>query len=146
PDAVAGTLDHVIRPALVPDVAVLIHAALVAGAAPVADELLPGCLRVLPVLEEEHRILHAVAGAVHGDFAELAARTLVAGLVDDRNAMPRIRPADGAGLHRPGRLAVADHVVDLGLAEHLVDGHSQLRARPFDHRDANRFARAHDGA
>src|SRR5574339_321451 len=82
PDAVARTLDDVVRAPLVPEVAVLIHLALVAGEAPVADELVLRRLRVLPVLEEEHGIGFAVAAAVDRDLAQLAARPLVALLVD----------------------------------------------------------------
>src|ERR1043165_9111577 len=122
PDAVARALDDVVGAALVPDVAVFIHAALVAGQAPaVADELVAGGLRVLPVLEEKHRVVRAV----DRDFAELAALHFRPALVDHRDPVPGIRPADRAGLHRPGGLAVADDVVDLGLAEHLVDGDAE---------------------
>src|SRR5712671_2636165 len=52
----------------------------------------------------------------------------------------------GSGLHRPGGVAVAHHVIDLGLAEHFVDRHAELRLRPFDHRHADRFAGAHDAS
>src|SRR5258706_1653980 len=51
PDAVAGALDHVVGASLVPEVADLVHAALVAGQAPVADELLARRFRGLPVFE-----------------------------------------------------------------------------------------------
>jgi enoyl-CoA hydratase/carnithine racemase len=49
------------------------------------------------------------------------------------------RPAS----RRAGRTAVADDVVDLGLAEHLVDRHAQLLAAPGEHRVAHRLAGAH---
>jgi hypothetical protein len=141
-DAVAGSLDHVVRAPLVPEVAVLIHAALVPGAAPVADELLARGVRILPVLEEKHRIIVLL----YRYFAQFPARYLRALFIHDRDLVAGIRPADRAGLHRPRGLAVADHVVDLGLAEHLVDRHAELLARPLDHRHAHRFAGAHDGA
>jgi hypothetical protein len=42
-------------------------------------------------------------------------------------------------------IAVAHDVVDLGLAEHLVDDHAQLVAAVGKHRVAHRLAGAHDG-
>src|SRR5207237_5053783 len=109
-----------------------------------AYELLARRLRVLPALEEETRIRLSIAVPVDRDFAELAGRELVALLVDHRHAVTGIRPANRAGLHRPCRLAVAHHVVDLRLAEHLVDGHAELLAGPVDERDVHRFSRAQD--
>src|SRR3954462_1178893 len=55
-DPVARALDHVVAAALVPEVAVLVHAPLVAGRRPVADELLFRRARVLPVFEKENGI------------------------------------------------------------------------------------------
>ena len=57
---------------------------------------------------------------------------------------PGIRPPHRSGLRRPQRLRVADDVVHLGLAEHLVDRHAERVARPFEHRRADRLSRAHD--
>src|SRR6185369_15362477 len=95
PDAVARTLDHVVRAALVPEVAVVVHPPLVARAAPFAGELLARRLRVLPVLDEEHRVRRAVdIAAAHGNLPELAARLFVALLVDDLHAMAGIRAPD----------------------------------------------------
>src|SRR6185436_5753540 len=136
-DAVARALDDVVGAALVPEIAVVVALALVAGAGPVADELVARGLRILPVLEEEHGIALVAKVAMHRDLAQLAARQLLAFAVDDRHPVPGVRPADRAGLHRPGRLAVADDVIDLGLAEHLVDRDPELGARPFDHRRAH---------
>src|SRR6185369_16835175 len=130
---VARALDDVIGAALVPEVAVVVALALVAGAGPVADELVARGLRILPVFEEEHRVALIAEAAVHRDLAQLAGRELLAFLVDDGHPVPGIGPADRAGLHRPGRLAVADDVIDLGLAEHLVDGDPELLPRSLDH-------------
>src|SRR6185369_9534802 len=112
-----------------------------------AGELFARRPGILPILNEENRVRRAVnVSAADGDLAELAARLFVPLLVDDPHAMPGIRPADRAGFHRPRGLAVADDVVDLGLAENLVDRDAELAARPIDHRDADRFAAAHDRA
>ncbi len=81
-----------------------------------------------------------------GYLSQLARRQLVALVVDHRHPMSWIRTPDGSGLHRPGGVAVAHHVIDLGLAEHFVDRHAELRLRPFDHRHADRFAGAHDAS
>ena len=69
--------------------------------------------------------------------------------------MPRIRPPHAAGARRPARrhpagaravlAAVADDVVHLGLAEHLVDDHAQLVAAVREHALAHGLAGAHDG-
>jgi hypothetical protein len=59
---------------------------------------------------------------------------------------PRIRAAHRSGSRRPQRLRVADDVVHLGLAEHLVDRDAEGVARPVEHRCADGFARAHDRA
>src|SRR6185369_8252421 len=69
-DAVAGGLDHVVRASLVPEVAVVVHAALVAGTAPFADELLARSVRILPVLEEEHWIVVLL----YRNFAQFSSR------------------------------------------------------------------------
>ncbi|TAN51940.1 MAG: hypothetical protein EPN19_11665, partial [Betaproteobacteria bacterium] len=146
PDAVARALDDVVGAPLIPDRAVLVHAPLVAGAAPVADEFFLRRLGIVPVAEKEHRVVAALAAPVDRDLAQFAARHFLARRVHDRDAVPRIGAPDRPGLHRPRRLAVADDVIDFRLAEHLVDRHAELLARPVDHRDADRFARAHQRA
>ena len=83
---------------------------------------------------------------MHRDLAELTARSLVALLVDDRYAVPRVWPADRAGFHRPGSLAIPDHIVDLGLAEHFVDRNAEILPGPLDDRHAHRLPSAHDRA
>src|SRR5258708_12799258 len=125
-NARAGALADIVRAPLVPEIAVGVGLALVAGAAPVADELVARGLRVLPVLEEEHRIILPV----HGDLAQLAGRQLLALVVDHRDAMPRIRPSDRAGLHRPAGLPFPPHVLDLALPDHLVDRHAEPPLAP----------------
>src|SRR5207302_11426434 len=141
-DAIAGALDEVVGAALVPEVAVLFHFSLVARDGPVADEFLPGRFRIFPVFKEKYWVMVFL----HGDLAELSPGEFQPLVIDDGDPMPRVRPADRSGLHRPRRLAVADHVVDLGLAEHLVDRDAELRLGPLDHRRADGFARAHDGS
>src|SRR6185436_11768586 len=95
-DAVARALDDVVGATLVPEIAVVVALALVAGAGPVADKLVARGLRVLPVLEEEHRVALVAEAAVHRDLAQLAARQLLALAVDDGDPVPGIGPADRA--------------------------------------------------
>ena len=84
--------------------------------------------------------------AVQGDVAGRATPAFVAVVVDDRDAMARIRPPHAAGARRPANGAVADDVVDLGLAEHLVRDHAERVAAPGEHGVADRLAGAHDRA
>src|SRR5439155_8393434 len=92
PDAVARALDDVVRAALVPELAVRIGLALVARAAPLADELVLRRLRILPVLEEEHGII----GAMHRNLAQLAGREFAALIIDHRYTMAGIGASNGA--------------------------------------------------
>ena len=83
---------------------------------------------------------------MQGDVARGAARAFAAVVVDHGDAVPGIRPAHAAGARRPARGAVADDVVDLGLAEHLVRHDAEPVAAPGEDGVADRFAGAHDGA
>ena len=69
PDAVAGRGDHIVGATAVPEVAVLVAHTEIPGQQPVAGELVPGGHRVVPVLEQHHRI-----GPPEGDLADLAGR------------------------------------------------------------------------
>ncbi len=82
----------------------------------------------------------------HRDFAYLPHRDLCARVIDDADAVSRIRASHRPRLGRPERAAIADDVVDLGLAEHLVDGHAEPILRPLEDRLADRLASAHDRA
>ncbi len=84
--------------------------------------------------------------AVHRDVARLAGGHLAAVLVDERDAVPRVGSPHRAGLRRPERVRVADDVVHLGLAEHLVHRDAERLARPLEHGGAERLARAHRAA
>ena len=84
------------------------------------------------------RLTATSPGSPRGDLAAV--------VVDDRDAMARIRPAHRARLRRPQRVRVADDVVHLGLAEHLVDRDAERVLRPREHRRAHRLAGAHDAA
>ena len=68
-DAIAGALDHIVGAALVPVEAVRVAHREVAGPAPAAGELRLRRRRVVPVLEQHHRI-----GPPEGDLADLAGR------------------------------------------------------------------------
>ncbi len=160
-DAITRGLEHVVGAALVPEIAIDIHHRGVAGAAPAvvdaAGELRARGFVVAPVAEEEHGVGMAVdVAAMHGHLAGRAARALAPVVVDHGDAVARVGAAHAAGARGPtgqrsaiaaGRdAAVADDVVDFGLAEHLVDRDAQRVAAPVEDRVADRFARAHDRA
>src|SRR4051812_20104043 len=89
-DAVARGLEHVVGPALVPEIAFRVPRGQVAGSAPVAGELAPRGLGVVPVAEEEDRVgvaVHVVA--VHRDVTRDAVRHFAALVVDHRDAVAR---------------------------------------------------------
>ena len=111
----------------------------------------------MPVAQEEHRVGVAVDVApVHGHLAHGATGCLGTGFVKHGHTVARVGAAHAAGLGRPGDMpaalrvdigrAIAHHVVDLGLAEHLVDAHTELLAAPMEDGVAHRFARAHQRA
>src|SRR3546814_14723227 len=106
-------------------IALVVHAALVAGHQPVAAELGGGGLGIAPVLEEHHRV-----GPAHRDGAGRASRALVAVVVDDGDSVARHRPSHGARLHRPDLGALGDHEVALGLAVELVPAAAAASAPP----------------
>ena len=67
-------------------------------------------------------------------------------VVDDRDTVPGVGPAHAAGACGPFLVRVADDVVHLGLAEHLVDRHAERGAAPVEHGLTHRFAGAHHRA
>ncbi len=147
PDAISGDLEHVVRAALIPEIAVGVDGRDVSGAAPVARVFSARAFGVVEVFEEKHRVRRAVGrDAVNRHFARFALRHGVAVVVDHRDAMPGIGPAHRSRLRRPLRVRIADDVVHLGLAEHLVDRDAQRFLRPRKHRRPHRLARAHDAA
>jgi len=83
-----------------------------------------------PVLEKKHRVAFR-PGRHLPDFTD---RNFSTRLFDAGHAVSGIRPPDRPGLGRPQRMRVADDVIDLGLAEHLVDGDSERLAAPFEYR------------
>ncbi|CUJ26303.1 Uncharacterised protein [Achromobacter xylosoxidans] len=84
--------------------------------------------------------------AIDGDFAGFSGRHRLTGVVQHRDPMARVGPAHAARLGRPALLAVADHVVHFGLAEHFVGRHAQGGLAPLEDGLADAFAGAHDRA
>ena len=66
-------------------------------------------------------------------------------VVDHRQPVAGVAHAHAAGFGRPQGGAVAHDVVDLGLAEHFVDRHAELRLAVVKDCITHRLARAHDG-
>jgi hypothetical protein len=88
-DAVAGGLDEIIGAALEMDPAFRVAATHVAGAAPLAGELLPHRGRVVPAFAHHHRIV-----APHRNLAGRTVRDRLAGAVHQRHDVSRIRLAE----------------------------------------------------
>ena len=146
-DAVARSLEHIIRAALVPQVAIGIAHRQVAGAAPVGCELGVGCRLVFPVAQKENGVRLAVyVVAVQRHVAGLAHRAFAPSLVNHLDHVAWVSHAHAAGFRRPQRVAIADDVVDFCLAEHFVRLHAHLLLAVAKHRIAHSLARAHDGA
>src|SRR5262245_6162996 len=146
-DAIAGGFEHVVDTALIPEITVSVAPREIAGAAPRAGVLFARGLIVLPITEEEHCVGIAVnIGAVHGDLPDRAGVRLAAVVVEDRDFVPRVCPADRARLGWPQRVRIPDDIIDLGLAEHLVDRHADVLCAPFEYGFADCFTRAHDRA
>ena len=140
-DAVAGRGDDIVVAPDIVEIAVLVAIAAVAGQQPVAGKFGPRRLRIVPVLQEHHRVRPA-----HRDIAFHAVRQRVALVVDDADAVA----GDGA-THRPGAHlhdagAVADHQVAFGLAIEFVDGQAEGLASPVQQLRAQRLAARPDGA
>src|SRR5918992_4896828 len=111
PDPVAGRDDHVVGPARVPDVAVLVLAGGVLGVEPVAAEDLLGVLGTVPVAER-------VVGVGAGPEADLARLALGDGLfvgVEDGHLPAGQGQAHGAGPDLDRRVVGAQRVA-LGQA------------------------------
>ena len=145
-DAVACGLEHVVGPALVPEVAFGVAHRQVAGAAPVTGVLGTGGLLVLPVAQKENRVRLAVgAKAVQRHVTGHAHLAFLAVLVNHCHAVAGVAHAHAAGFGGPQRIAVAHDVVDLGLAKHLVGLDAQLLLTVAKHRVTHRLACAHDG-
>src|SRR5436189_473083 len=97
-DAISGGLEHVVGAALVPQVTVVIDARLVAGARPLvvrAAELLARRVRILEVLDEEHRVRSAIRRrAAYRDLADFTPVDFVVVGIENGDAVPRIRASD----------------------------------------------------
>src|SRR6266508_5216162 len=117
-DTVRRAVDHVVRAADEPEIAVLVHGRAVAGDVPVATVAFRGGVGVLPVLLE-----HADGPLGLDEDAEialLAARQLAPVFIHDADAVPRRSRAHGAGFPRRGRER-RGHQHALGLTVALVD-------------------------
>ncbi len=143
--AVARRLEDIVSPPLVPEVAVCIAFGEVTGSAPVAGEFAVGGGNVLPVAQKEDRVGITVhVEAVDRHIAGHAHRAFAAFVIDHRHPVAGVGLAHAAGPGWPHCRAVAHDVVDLGLAEHLVDRDAELLAAVVKHRVAHRLTGAHD--
>ena len=92
---------------------------------------------------------------MQGHVAGSTAWHFVAFIVQHRHTVPRVRAAHAARLGWPSDVAaalrvhvsgaVADKVVDLGLAEHFVHARAQFVAAPLKYRVAHGFTGTHHG-
>src|SRR2546425_2099293 len=140
-DPIARGVDDVVLPPGEMEVPLVIDPSQVSGQEPVTDVLLPRRVGVLPVTEEHHRI-----GPLDRDLAGRVRVSRFAEVVDDRYAVAGIALAHAPRLDRIERRGVADHVVALGLAVDLVDGHSEALPDPVQHLLSERLPPAHDRA
>src|SRR5262245_15473899 len=108
--AIAGRRDHVVLAADIPEIAVVILHAEIAGQQEVADIFLPRRLRVAPIFDHRAR-----TGLAHADDASRAARLLLALLIDDANIEARRRLAHRTRADRKQFRIAADHEIALGL-------------------------------
>src|SRR5256885_11395920 len=114
-DAIAGTGDHVVLAADVPEVAVLILFAEIAGEQELSGIFLRGRFRIAPVLDHGARVRLA-----HADDAALAPRHFLAALIDDPDVESRRRAAHRSRPDRKQFCVVADPEVAFGLAVYFV--------------------------
>src|SRR3954454_15224155 len=126
PDPVAGRGDHVMLAADVPEVAVAILHAEIAGQQELAGILLRGGFRIFPVLEHGARVRLA-----HADDAALAARQFFTAVIDDADLETRRGPPHRARSNRKQPGIVANHEVAIGLAITLMGIDAEGRADPL---------------
>src|SRR5262249_49580333 len=107
-DAIAGGRDHIVLAADIPEIAVLILHAEIAGQEEIADIFLPRRLRIAPVFDHRGR-----TWSPHADDAARAARLLLALLIDDAHIEARRRLAHRAGADRKQFRIAADHEIAL---------------------------------
>src|SRR5258705_230631 len=86
PDAIAGTGDHVVLAADIPEIAVAILDAEIAGEQELPGIFLRGRFRIAPVFDHGARVRLAYA-----EDAAFAPRQFLAALVDDTDVEPRRR-------------------------------------------------------
>ena len=140
-DAIAGGGDDVVLAADVPEIAVLILHAEIAGEQEFAGIFLRRRLRIAPVFEHGQG-----AWLAHADDAALAAWLLLALVVDDADVKTRRRLAHRAGADRKQVRVAADHEIALGLAKHLMGVDAKGLAHPAEQLAAERFTAGKDAA
>ena len=136
PDPVAGRDDHVVRPALVPDVAVLVARRGVAGVEPLTAECRLGVGRPVPVAE---RIVRVGAGP-EADLATLAGADRLLVLVEDRDLPAGHRTAHRTLPHGHPRV-VGDQRIRLGQPVVVEHRDPVLVAEPPDRLRVQRLSR-----
>src|SRR5439155_25858026 len=114
-DAIAGTGDDVVLAADVPEVAVRIVPAEIAGEQELSGIFLRGRFRIAPVLDHGARVRLA-----HADDAAFAPRHFLAALIDDADVESRRRAAHRSRPDRKQFCVVADYEIAFGLAVHFV--------------------------
>ena len=83
--------------------------------------------------------------AVQGHVTRHAICTLLPLLVNHRDAVPGVGHANAAGFGRPVARAIANDVIDLGLAKHFIGRDTQLVHAIRKNGIPHRLARAHAG-
>src|SRR5258706_14910116 len=125
-DAVARRGDHVVVASHEGEIALIIDHALVARGHPVADEFLPGRVRIAPIFQEHHGV-----GTLDRALAELARRTTRAVAADHRDGMARHRLADRARSRDTNEGAARQHEIAFGLAVEFVDDKAERGLAPL---------------
>ena len=154
PYAVTGRFKYIVSATLVPEVALSVAGGQVTGAAPVACVFARAGFGLVPIAEKENRVGVAVhIETMQSHVASHANFTFLAIVINHRHTVPGIGAAHAARPCRPTHAvsgvtihgAVADDVIHLGLAKHLIHRHAQFIAAVSKHRVAHSFAGAHDG-
>src|SRR4029077_1673665 len=141
PDAITGAGDHVILAADVPEIAVIILAAEIAGEQEFAGKFFGRRFRIFPVFDHGDGI-----GLAHADDAALAPRQFPSLFVDDAHIEAGRRLAHRTRPDRKQLRIVADREVAFGLTEHLVGFDAEGRAHPVRELDAERSPAGEDAA
>ena len=140
-DAIAGGGDDVVLAADVPEIAVLILHAEIAGQQKLAGIFLRGRFRIAPIFDHG-----AGTGLAHADDAALAARQFLALIVDDADVEAGRRPAHRARADRKQVRIAADHEIALGLAEHFMGIDAKSLAHPAEQFAAEQFTAGKNAA